>query len=550
MKQKRLISTVLLFALTASLLCGCGGVLPEAPVSAAARHTDFYQDVWRGDVSYADMEYEHYKAEWFDEYTEPIYALAENGGSAREFSDADYQLTDHLYYVYSLQNLIDLRYSADPTDGYAREELAYSQELYYTLSDEYWAALHALAVSPNAELMKEDYADWQIESFAAYVPSGDGELEGYNRENALVKEYYTIMAGKAPDYAAAADVFAELVELRNDSLALYGYDSYAEYCYDYSYTRDYTPADAEAVWDGAREYFVPLIRNYADAIYARADGAWNSPDIDCSPDAILSAMEDALPKMSSELCDAFDYMRGYGLYDIDGSEAKADTGFTTTLYYWNEPFIFNSPGGNYYDYTDMFHEFGHFVNAFYTQSDLIFGAPDNDLAELQSQGMEMMFACFFDDIFGSEYGDAVRDDELLNLVYSVVDGAMYDEFQRRCYEEESLTGERACQIYSGVYREYGYQPHDGYEYEWINVAHNFEHPFYYISYAVSALSALELYGQLQTDWESAADRYMTVSAMDCEAYYFSEALKEAGLSDVFDPQVCAAAAAQLEKGFK
>ena len=206
--------------------------------------------------------------------------------------------------------------------------------------------------------------------------------------------------------------------------------------------------------------------------------------------------------------------------------------------------------GKIKDYTDMFHEFGHFVNAFYTQSDLIFGAPDNDLAELQSQGMEMMFACFFDDIFGSEYGDAVRDDELLNLVYSVVDGAMYDEFQRRCYEEESLTGERACQIYSEVYREYGYQPHDGYEYEWINVAHNFEHPFYYISYAVSALSALELYGQLQTDWESAADRYMTVSAMDCEAYYFSEALKEAGLSDVFDPQVCAAAAAQLEKGFK
>lgn len=553
MKNRRFVSVLLIFALAASLLTGCGipGVLPQLGESVNARKTSFFSDIWRGDTAYADMEYEHYKAEWFDEYTDPIYAFGESGGSAEDFSDANFDLLDHLYYVYSLQNLIDIQYSADPTDEYAASELAYTQELYYTLSDEYWAALHAVAASPYADVMKDDYAQWQIDAFADYVPSGEEDLSGYNRENALVKQYYSIMAAKEPGYQdAAADVFAELVNLRNTTYAAYGYASYADYCYDYYFTRDYAPADAEAVWQGAKESFAPLIRDYADAIYAKADDAWNSPQIDCSPDAILSAMERTLPQMSSELYAAFQYMRDYGLCDIERSSAKMDTGFTTTLSYWNEPFIFNCPRGNYYDYTDMFHEFGHFVNAFYIQSDIVFGAPDNDLAELQSQGMEMMFTPYFDDIFGAEYGEAVRNDELLNLVYSVVDGAMYDEFQRRCYAEPELTGARACEIYKEVFTDYGYEPYDGCQYEWISVPHNFEYPFYYISYAVSALSALELYDQLQSDWEKGADRYLSVAAMDCELYYFSEALTEAGFTDVFAPDACADIASVLSRSFQ
>ncbi len=552
MKTKRPISFLLILVLVASLLSGCGtpGVLPPQSESVTARKTSFFADVWRGDTPYGDMEYEHYKAEWFDEYTQPLYDFARTGGSQQDFSDVNFDLTDHLYYVYTLQNLIDLQYSADPTDAYAAEELAYTQELYYTLNDEYWAALHEVAVSAHADAMKGDYADWQIQSFADWERAGDEELTGFNKENALVKEYYTHVAEKAPGYQdAAADVFAELVALRRPSAAANGYASYADYCYEYDYNRDYTPADAQALWQSAKTYFAPLIQNYAQSVYDRAAGAWSTPDIDCSPEAILSAMGRTLPKMSSELSAAFTYMTDNGLCDIAPSDAKANTGFTLTLNYWNEPFIFNCPRGNYYDYTDMFHEFGHYANAFYTQSDLVFGAADNDLAELQSQGMEMMFTPFFDDIFGEKYGQAVKNNALLNLVYSVVDGAMYDEFQRRCYDEEGLTGARACQIYREVYADYGYEPYDGCEYEWISVVHNFENPFYYISYAVSALSALELYDELQTDWASGADRYLTVAAMDCEQYYFSEALTQAGLADVFDPGAGEDIAAALERSF-
>ena len=553
MRKKRLPALLLACALLLVPLPGCGGqpagILSPAQGEIGGRNTDYFTDIWRGDMAYADMAYEHYEAAWFDAYTKPIYALAEKGGSEEDFADADYDLVDHLYYVYTLQNLIDLRYSDDPTDEYARTEREYTQDLYYDLNDEYWAALHALAVSPNASLLSKDYADWQIKQFTDYEAAGDDDKALYSRENELVAQYYTLSAAADPDWNAIADLFAELVKVRNDTAKLYGYDSYAAYSYDYTYSKDYTPEDAKAVWQGAKTWFVPLVEQYADGVYERTDALYGADAVDCSPSAILEAMGRVLPQISSELYDSWKYLKDYGLYDIGQSDKKMQAGFTTELYYWNEPFIFNCPDGSYHDYTDMFHEFGHFTNAFYVQSDLLFGVGDNDLAELQSQGMEMMFTPYYDEIFGAGNGSAVRDGELLNMVYSVVDGAMYDEFQQRVYAEPDLTGARACEIFRELYAEYGYTPYDGYEHEWMSISHNFEYPFYYISYAVSALAALEIFGTLQTDPEKAVDDYLTVEAMDGESCYFSEALSDAGLADVFDAATYKNVAGVLDAAF-
>ena len=64
--------------------------------------------------------------------------------------------------------------------------------------------------------------------------------------------------------------------------------------------------------------------------------------------------------------------------------------------------------------------------------------------------------------------------------------------------------------------------------------HNFDYPFYYISYAVSALGALEIYSLMQTDFDAAADKYLYVCSMNTEYYYYSEALEEADFADIFD----------------
>ncbi|MGM9522404.1 MAG: hypothetical protein ACI3VB_08000, partial [Oscillospiraceae bacterium] len=415
MKIKRAAALCSVLALLVSLLSGCGEA-PKlqgssthkgaSPISAGDTAQDsYFTQVWHGDTDFSDMEYVHYELSDLDEYTAPIYRIAENGGTHEEFSSAEAALYNELYYIYNLYTLINLKSCADASDEYASEETVYAQELYYDASEAYWKAMHALAVSPYSELLEDIYGSTIISWFESYEPDGDEQREIYSTESRLIQEYYTLMSESEPDYDRIAQVYVELVALRNRDAELSGYSSYAEYAYESIYAKDYTPEDAEAVWQGSKEYIVPIMQLYGPDILDASAELYYSDKLDCTPESVLAAMDSVLPRLSDELYAAFEYMLDHGLYDIDVSPKKLNIGFTTLLYYYNEPFIFNAATGTYYDYTDMFHEFGHFANYFYTSSELLFGMSDNDLSELQSQGMEVLFTFFYDDLFGEEIGD-------------------------------------------------------------------------------------------------------------------------------------------------
>ena len=152
---------------------------------------------------------------------------------------------------------------------------------------------------------------------------------------------------------------------------------------------------------------------------------------------------------------------------------------------------------------------------------------------------------------GDEHGvfaaQVLRGETLLNLVYSVVTGAMYDEFQQRVYLEPELSEERLLDIFREVYESYGFEIYDGYEYEWADVIHNFQQPLYYISYAVSAIPALELYVQSVESPNEAMDTYLRVAGMSDEEYYLTDALRETGLSNSMKSPIGDVIAQELEK---
>lgn len=523
-----------------------GGDTAESPkpdeVIRAPVSRDYFEDVWRGDVHASELVYEPYDPAWFDEYTAAIYDIAENGATAEEFSDADYYLYDEIYYVYMMLQLADLAWCRDPADAELSADYAYAQEVFFELYDEYWLAMSALAKSEYAYLLEEVYHESYVEYFAMYEESGE-ENQLLLRESELINEYYVLMSEENVDRDGVTRVYIELIELRAQIAELYGYENYADYAYSSVYYRDYFPEDSQKLYAGVKEHFVPLVQSYGDKVWEGVDRILAS-DMDTSSEAVLAALGNVLPLISPQLNEAYEYMREYELYDIEYDSDKVEMGFTTTLYYLNQPYIFNSAYDEFYDYIDMIHEFGHFANAYYTMGDLLFGMADMDLSELQSQGLEMLFTPFYDRIFG-EYADEAEDYVLLRMVYSVIDGAMYDEFQQRVYAEEDITAEKLNEIFSELYLAYGYEPYPGYETEWMDVVHNFEQPFYYISYCVSALGALEIYEQMQADWTQAVDTYLKVCAMDTEYYYFSEALEETGLGDAFDPASYGKVAASL-----
>lgn len=561
MKLKRSLALLLTISMLLAL-AGCSGrsfyeALGDAVLGTgkkpgsgdtdiADREGYFPDEVWRADTSYADMAYEHYELDRFEACADVIYDFAENGGDPEEYEEADYALWDELYYVYTLYILASNRSYADAGNSALSQEAAYALETYYGAYDEFMLALKAMALSEHSGLMEDQYDKSFVEAVKYYESATEESDELTSRENALVSRYYAAVSAQRPDERELGEIFVELVNTRNAIARAAGYESYAAYAYDSIYIKDYTPEDAQAVWQGAREYIAPMAWRYAGSVSDRAALLEADRSFDCSPETVLETLGQGARRVSGEVYEAYEYLTERGLYDIEPSEKKAEVGFTTFLSFYNEPFIFNAPYGTFYDYLDMMHEFGHFVNYFYYPAGLVYSMPDNDLSELQSQGMTMVMTYFFDDLFGRERGDVMRDQALLELALSVIEGAMYDEFQQRVYAEADLTPERVNEIYAQVYTQYGYSPYDGYESEWMYVSHNFESPFYYISYAVSALGALEINELCRSDFETGIDKYLTVLAMDPEVWYYSEALKDAGLGDIFDPETYAAAARALE----
>lgn len=556
--RKRLLGLILALAMITGLVsCSgrplldaldgtAGGDAPagEGPPEAGSSGR-FPEDIPRRAVDYRDMVCEPYDLARLDSFLKPIYGLAEKGGSQRAYNEADDALYDEMSRIYTLYTLKSNQYYADAANETLARETQEALDTWYDALDLFSAALGTVARSEHRALMEDYYDRETIEYYASWEPDEGGTDELSARENDLTAEYYRLMAEEEPDTAALGELFVELTELRRQIAAEAGYDSYADYAYDVFYIKDYSPADAQALWQGARDIFAPLVWEYAGDIYGRADRLAADSGFDCSPGAVLEALERGARAMDPAVYEACRALTNYHLYDIEDSPAKAREGYTVYLHYYGLPFLFNAPAGDFYDYPDTFHEFGHFVSYFYNGAGLIFSAPDNDLTELHAQGMSAVMSHFFPDLFGSERGGTIRDAVLLDLAFSVLDGALYDEFQQRVYEEPDLTPERVNEIYAGLYTSYGYEPFEGYETEWMAVSHTFTAPFYYISYAVSALGALELDGLCQEDFDAGRETYLDILAMDPEVWYCSEAMAEAGLSDPFESNAFTAAADAL-----
>ena len=159
---------------------------------------------------------------------------------------------------------------------------------------------------------------------------------------------------------------------------------------------------------------------------------------------------------------------------------------------------------------------------------------DLDLAEIHSQGLEMLFTQYFGDMFGESYGDAAITYELYNMLSSITEGCLYDEFQQQVYALEDPTLEEINQIYYDVASEYGYE-FGSYTtaYDWVEIPHNFSEPLYYISYAVSAFPAVQIWCLAQEDPELAAETYMDI-VRSGEDYSYSETLANCGLTSPFE----------------
>lgn len=531
------------------------------------------------DIDYADMKYEKYNPKKFNTLIKKGEKLCKSSGNEEELFAIYDNILDEFDIMYTSMQLNDINYYKDNTNEYYVEQQTYCQELSETMNDQTATLVRDIIDSEYKDAFEEKVGSKVIEDYKDYEPLTDKQKKITKKERKLVQEYdsvimktysvtvdgtkwtedelnndetlsyeeyvdiYTQLQEKKN--AAAGKVFVQLVKVRTQLAKTYGYDNYADFAYEKGYDRDYTTEDTKELYEYVREYLAP--------ISLQLQMTWTSEDQQAlqntgfTEEEIINYLGTYVKETSEELIPAYDYMTQHHLYDISDEDTKMEIGYTTELSKYNAPFIFYKPYGNYWDMKTLIHEFGHYNNFYQTNESAFYDGTSLDLAEVHSQGLEMLFLDYYDKIYG-ENADTIEKIQFIDMLGSVIDGCIYDEFQVEVYKNPDMSLKEMNQLMRTIEDSYNYPYYDNSDesYGWVDVSHTFQSPLYYISYATSALGAFDIWKLSLEDRDQAIETYLSLAKADGNVE-FRKGLEENGLQDIFSEEYIKELASALEE---
>lgn len=453
---------------------------------------------------------------WEDEYRFCSNAQLEISAWAAEFNTTiiegrfaeDYRLLVGDYIFASMQS--DLLLVSD-------EIGEYEQEL-TELNIDYYRYLSTLTITFNgAKMTLLDIEELYYSNYDEYLLA----FQQYGEEHA---DTY-------------AECYSRMIELEKLSAQALGAESAAE-VYHLIYSRDYTPADVEALFDNVKEIFVPLM----DTIYAET-----VPSTPLSMAMAFNSMPDALANVDPELAQAWDHMITYEMVDFEARPNKINTtAFCIDLPAYDTPFIYGYWTNDFYSGTTLMHEFGHYYDSWLRYDTSVIS--NLDISETYSQGLELLLQEYYGE-FTINPANA-KMENLQGFMNSLTYQVMLEEFQYRLYEQETLDTDTISQLFAQLLKEYGYDytTTDENDYSWLRVSHLFDSPFYTISYFTSACVALQIWKLSQTDWREAADIYLDMIHAD-QNQPFIQLVQSVGLNSPFDEETLWAIADAMTAAF-
>lgn len=488
-----------------------GAFLLAALLCVSCVSASHYEPMSRPDMPFSEMRYTGIDPETVDTF-------------CARFEDDPISLYPELLAlydeIYTQDQLAYIRMCKNVSDEALAAESERTSSNFTTASDRIYLALSRALDSPHGDELAALMPEGEAEAFADYEPMSEDAFTASDEETALLRQYYQL-----PDdekYAdAAGELYLRLAALRREEAAQAGFDSYPEYAYYVSYAREFTPEDMTALHRIVKKRLAPLYVRCALALY---DAPPLRGDEDVPADEeIMTAIAARIGEVSPELNEAMDYLLRNRLYFMGSGDELLDTGYTSSLSAYGAAFIFNRAYSRFYAYKDAVHEFGHFNAAFHDPTPMLYQYDNMDVAEIQSQGLELLFLPCLQDILAGEdetQRNVVALSLLSDILYSVVSGCLYDEFEQAVYADADMTVSELHTLEQRLLAEYGLSELYDVEPDWPYITHLFSSPCYYISYATSAVPALDLWLRSVNDRDAAIDAYLSISAVRTDAWFF------------------------------
>ena len=513
-------------------------------------------------------EYYHFEKEPFLEDVKKMSSTT-SSEEALALYDSLYQQVVELM---SLRTAAEIIYDRDTTNTAASDEASYTYNALMDCGNSYLVACKELTEGPHKDAFLAKIGQDAFDSFAEYRAMTEEELKLREREDQLedeydavwnrlddfifkydgedwtfdrlstadgsnlyynkgAKAYYDVVYGlEGAIFEAVGPIYVELVQIRDRIAKLNEYDNYVEYAYEETYGRDFSEEEAQAFCDAVKKIT-------ADCYYEVTYGSVARITVNASfkTSELMEKLGFASQQLDPELYEHWKYLSENKLYDIGPEEERIDASFTTSFPSTETPFIFCKTSGRFRDFTTLTHEFGHFINFHKKKEENVLLAPDRfDLSEIHSNGLELLMTNTYPAIFGNQAENAART-EVADALQGVLDGCLYDEFQRKVYTNPTMTAEQIRDLFYDLCVEYGKDENDwGLNYDWIFVPHNFSSPLYYLSYAVSGTSALEIWRTGKNDLNAGLALWKEVLSYSDNDKGYLEVAKACGLHPITD----------------
>ena len=501
--------------------------------SAFAKETLETNKITRANLKLAEIQYEHIE---YSEVEKLLKQLEEIVDKANE--KAFYEWDEAYYSLYCKLNtmiqIAELNYQLHTDKNEYFEEYLYSVELLGKMKSAYIEAFEEEEDTLSSDMTK--YYELTIErsklvdKYLATELNTTIKVKG--KERTLVdliqdtsltdKQFYELYDEWYTKYnQTVGEILLELVKIDNQIAKVQGYNTYAESVYE-SYSREYTPKEIKEFIGYVKavipEVFTMLYKSNMAAISILEKYSYDDEE------SLLESINNGFLSKHSCFNDAYSYMRKYELYDIEARDYKETGGFTTYFDQLAEPYIVINYVAPYETALTFIHEFGHYFS-YYEIGNNKGGL---DLDETYSQGLELIAMSYYNEIFQNDYySKAAKIYTIENMLGAIIQGCLYDEFLQQIYQNSNITVEEMNSLYSKLAKEYGLKV-DGRS--WCNVPHNFQSPFYYISYGVSAVAALEIWAKSLEQEEMGLNTYLALVKAGKD-HSFMESLEIVGLNN-------------------
>lgn len=443
-------------------------------------------------VAFEDMEYTRPDEGSYRAAVDAVYAELEKGSDVQTLMDSVFAFYEQYYSFYTNYALANIHYSRDLTDIYWEEEYNECIEFSAEVDASFDRLLYALADCPlKEELEAEEYFGEGFFDYYEGESLWDDTFTAMMEEEAVLQSRYYELSAEAlgvpflsEEYfdrygSKMADLFVELVALRQKIARYAGYEDYPSFAYEFYYYRDYTPRQAQSYMASIQQELVPLYRTLAYS------DVWQTAAKESTEEQTFSYAQSCAKAMGGTVEEAFYLMKDANLYDISYGENKFDASFEVFLASYGEPYVFVNPTMTVQDQLTFVHEFGHFCNDYATYG----GKSSVDVAEVFSQGLEYLSLCYCED---------TQDLAKLKMADSLciyVEQSVYASFEEQVYALEGgdLTVENVYDIYEKTGKAYGLDIWNWDRRSFVAVQHFYTAPLYIISYVVSNDAALQLY---------------------------------------------------------